>query len=135
VATDAGLIAELRLEDAVIFTGGVSDEALKAHYAAAAVFLMTSEHEGFSVPLVEAMAAKVPIVAVGSTAVPGTVGDAGLVWSERDPALLAGAIDAVVSDRRLREGLVSAGARRYRDEFAGVRIAEALKRALSELLV
>ncbi|HEX8145553.1 MAG TPA: glycosyltransferase family 4 protein, partial [Pyrinomonadaceae bacterium] len=80
----AGLLC---LENAVVFTGEVPDEALKAYYLVANALMFASEHEGFCVPLVEAMAMKVPILAYASSAIPGTVADAGLVWPERDPYL------------------------------------------------
>jgi len=70
-------IGRLNLKDSVIFTGGISDEALKAFYSIAAAFVLTSEHEGFSVPLVEAMAARVPIVARVERAGPGAAGRRG----------------------------------------------------------
>src|SRR5205085_714425 len=74
----------LGLKDAVVFTGGASDEELKAYYRTASVFAITSRHEGFCVPVVEAMALEVPVIALGTTAVPGTVGGAGLVWDESE---------------------------------------------------
>jgi glycosyltransferase involved in cell wall biosynthesis len=83
------MVKRLKLEGAVKFTGGVSDSGLKACYQSASLFMTTSEHEGFCVPLVEAMAMKVPIVAYASSAIPDTVGDVGLVWKERKPYLLA----------------------------------------------
>ncbi|MGH9883122.1 MAG: glycosyltransferase family 4 protein, partial [Pyrinomonadaceae bacterium] len=74
------LAKRLQLTDAVIFVGEVSDDGLKACYEAADVFMITSDHEGFCVPLVEAMALKVPVVAYASSAIPDTVSGAGLVW-------------------------------------------------------
>src|SRR6185312_16592384 len=95
---------------------------LKAYYARASVFVCASEHEGFCVPVVEAMALKVPIVAYGTTAVPHTVGDAGLIWDEPDPFLLAQSIDTVVRDAAVRRQLTERGWRRYRNLFANERI-------------
>src|SRR5712691_7507367 len=60
-------VQQLGLRNAVIFTGEVSEPALKAYYLVANVFMITSEHEGFCVPLVEEMAMKLPIVAYGSS--------------------------------------------------------------------
>ena len=67
------LAEALGLERHVRFRGSVSDVVLAAHYAAADVFLCLSDHEGFCVPLVEAMAAGLPVVAYASTAIPETV--------------------------------------------------------------
>ncbi|HKV39431.1 MAG TPA: glycosyltransferase [Blastocatellia bacterium] len=110
-------VSTLGLSDAVLFTGQVSDNALKAYYLAAHVFAITSMHEGFCVPLVEAMAMKLPIVALGSTAIPGTVGGAGIVWSEPDPWLVAGSFDAVTRDKQVAVSLGLMGWHRYRDAF------------------
>ncbi|MGH7173076.1 MAG: glycosyltransferase, partial [Gemmataceae bacterium] len=66
--------SRLGVLDSVLFIDGVSDAELKAYYERASVFVLASEHEGFCVPVVEAMALQVPIVAYGSTAVPHTLG-------------------------------------------------------------
>src|SRR5262249_46711801 len=100
----------------------VSESALKTYYLLADAFVTTSEHEGFCVPLVEAMALKVPVVAYGSSAIPGTVGDAGIVWNERDPDLLACSIHRMVSDRDAAATLASLGRARYESWFARDRI-------------
>ena len=101
----------LGLDDAVTLTGGVSPAELVAYYRAADVFVVCSEHEGFCVPLLEAMHHRVPIVAFASTAVPETLGDAGLLLDVKDPCTVAAAVDRVVTDAPLREQLVDAGAR------------------------
>jgi glycosyltransferase involved in cell wall biosynthesis len=116
------LIKRLNLEHAVTFTGEVSDNALKAFYSVADLFITTSEHEGFCVPLVEAMAMKVPIVAYSSSAIPETVGRAGIVWDQRNPFLMAESINSIVSDPSLSAGLASMGWRRYQELFTNDRI-------------
>ena len=72
------VVENLGLTSAIVFTGAVSDEALKAYYLVADAFVTVSEHEGFCVPLVEAMSMKLPITAYASTAIPETLGDAGI---------------------------------------------------------
>lgn len=114
----------------VIFAGGVSDEQLKAYYLVADFFMVTSEHEGFCVPLVEAMAMKVPIIAFASSAIPATIGDAGLVWQERNPYLLAESIDYLNRDESVSAALGQMGRRRYEQVFSNDRIAEEFLRAL-----
>src|SRR5262249_48061980 len=99
----------LDLDDAVTITGPVSGTALAAHYEAADVMVVASDHEGFCVPLIEAMAYGVPIVAYASSAIPETLGNAGLLLTEKDPCVLATAVHRVVSDDRLRRQLVAAG--------------------------
>jgi len=108
-------LAALELTEHVTLCGDVSDGELAAHYRAADVYVSASDHEGFGVPLLEAMHHRVPIVAYGSTAVPETVGSGGLVLPEKDPASLAAAVHVVLSDPSLRGALVAAGARRLAD--------------------
>ena len=81
-------IAELGLDDAVNFAGSVSEAELEAYLQAADVFVCASDHEGFCVPLAEAMGHGVPIVAYGVTAVPETVAGAGLVLPDKSPVPL-----------------------------------------------
>ena len=112
----------LGVHGVVTFTGEVSDERLKAYFEAADVFVSASEHEGFCVPLVEAMALRLPIVAHGSSAVPDTVGPAGLLWDAPDPFLFAESIACVVTDQTVRTALGERGWRRYQERFHNQRI-------------
>ena len=110
-----GLVAELDLVDAVELAGSVSGEALAAYYESADVFVCLSDHEGFCVPLLEAMHHGVPVVAFGSSAVPETLGAGGVCLPEKSPVLVAAAVDRVVSDPQVRDALVAAGRRRLED--------------------
>jgi L-malate glycosyltransferase len=105
-------VEDLGLSEAVRITGEASDAALAAQYEAADVFLSLSVHEGFGVPLVEAMMAGVPIVARNAGAVGQTVGDAALLLQAEDPAYVAAAIHRVCTDDDLRRTLVANGRRR-----------------------
>ena len=121
------------LKDAVVFAGGVSDEVLKAWYVVADVFVTASEHEGFCVPLVEAMSLKLPIVAFASSAIPETLGDAGIVWTERNPLLMAESIDLFLRDSSVRNALGVRGLRRYESMFTNQKIEERFVEALETL--
>lgn len=90
---------------------------LMAYYQNADVYVSASEHEGFCVPLVEAMYHDVPIVAFASSAVPETLADAGILLDEKSPELFAAAIHRVVTDNELRKSLHKAAQRRLA-EFA-----------------
>ena len=125
--------ARLGVLDRVVFLDCVTDAQLKSCYERASAFVVASEHEGFCVPVVEAMAFRVPIVAYGTTAVSDTVGDAGLVWDEPDPFLLAQSLDTVVRDESVRCQLTERGERRYRNLFSGERIERDFLRALRPL--
>jgi glycosyltransferase involved in cell wall biosynthesis len=107
-----GFVEDLGLAGAVRLTGEVTDASLAAHFDAADVYLSLSVHEGFGVPLVEAMAAGVPVVARAAGAVAGTVGDAALLLAAGDPAYVAAALHRVRTDDRLRAFLVEEGHRR-----------------------
>src|SRR6266576_2335507 len=79
------LMAEYRfLTDRFVFTGPVPDEELAVYYRHAAVYVSLSEHEGFCVPLLEAMAADVPVLAYAAAAVPETLGGAGVLFQPKD---------------------------------------------------
>lgn len=122
-------LRELNLQNNVVFAGRVTDEALKAYYLAADVFMTTSMHEGFCVPLIEAMSMKIPIVAYASSAIPGTVGKVGLVWDEHDPELLAASVDRIVRDEEVRQSLGEMGRRRYQTTFTNEKIKQNLLEA------
>lgn len=105
------------LETNVIFTGGVDASALKTYFFLSDLFLCMSEHEGFCVPLIEAMYFRSPIVAAASTAVPETVGEAGILWPEDDLDCIVESIGACMEDANIRRDLSTAGRRRYEDVF------------------
>jgi glycosyltransferase involved in cell wall biosynthesis len=128
------LVTRLELDGAVIFTGSVSPGVLGAHYAAADVFVCLSDHEGFCVPVIEAMWWGLPVVAYAATAVPETVGDAAVLLEHKEPALVAAAVDRVARDNGLRATLVAAGHRRV-EHFAPSRTAARLLAALQTLSV
>jgi glycosyltransferase involved in cell wall biosynthesis len=108
-------IDELHLGRAVI-TGGVSRPELAAFFGAADLFVTASEHEGFCVPLLEAMAFDLPIIARRFGAVPETSGSAGLLLEATDgPAVAAEAMAAVLGDRGLRAAMADSGRERLAD--------------------
>jgi glycosyltransferase involved in cell wall biosynthesis len=123
----------LGLNGAVVFTGEASDAELRSYYQLADAFVIASEHEGFCVPLVEAMAMKVPIAAYASSAIPETIGPAGVVWDERNPYLLAESINSIVTDKALRTNLNAIGWQRYQETFTNQRIRASFLSALSHL--
>ena len=77
------------------------------------VLVVASQHEGFGVPVVEAMAMGLPVVANEAGALPEIVGDAGLLVDARDPYALAAAIEQTRrQDQALRRGLEDKAAQR-----------------------
>ena len=102
-------IAEMGLTEAVVFPGSVTGAELEAYFQAADVFVCASDHEGFCVPIAEAMGHGVPIVAYGVTAVPETVGGAGLLLPDKSALPFAAAVGRVLTDPVLRQHLAAAG--------------------------
>jgi len=130
------LATELEVADAVDFTDNLKFAQLLAYYRSADVFVSLSEHEGFCVPLVEAMHFGVPTVAFASTAVPETVGDATVLLADKDPLAVAVAVQRLLTEDGLRKGMIEAGHRRV-EHFSLVnnrrRLLEALEPRIAEL--
>jgi glycosyltransferase involved in cell wall biosynthesis len=127
------LVAELDLEGAVRFAGVLSDAALAQEYRNADVLVTLSEHEGFCVPLVEAMFFDLPVVALAAAAIPETLGAAGLLI---DPAAGVAEIAAVLlclrDDPALRAAIVAAQ-RARRDDFSPARVWPQIDRLVEAL--
>lgn len=114
----------------VTFHGAVTDRQLAALFAAAAVMVSASAHEGCGLPLLEAMYHGVPVIARAAAAVPETVGDAGLLIRGDDPGDWARAVLGVLLDGHLHAELAAAGRARV-----ATRLATDLRGALASLLV
>jgi glycosyltransferase involved in cell wall biosynthesis len=116
------LIAEYQMPaDRFWFTGPVPDEDLAAYYRTASVYVSLSEHEGFCVPLLEAMAADVPVLAFASTAVPDTLGGAGVQFHPKDLELAAELLGELAYNQTLRARVI-AGQRTRLQHFGDGRI-------------
>jgi glycosyltransferase involved in cell wall biosynthesis len=132
-ATIRALMADLRLlNERFVFTGAVSDEDLAVYYRHAAVYVSLSEHEGFCAPLLEAMAADVPVLAFAAAAVPETLGGAGLQFAPKDLEYAAELAAALAFDDDLRAGVI-AGQRRRVLEFGDARIVSGLTGVLEHV--
>ena len=127
------LIVQYRmLPERFVFTGGVPDGDLAAYYRWADAYVSLSEHEGFCVPLVESMAADVPVLAYAAGAVPETLGGAGVLFAPKDLELAAEMLGTLVYDRPVRERVLEGQRRRLRD-FAPERIESRLREVLTAL--
>jgi glycosyltransferase involved in cell wall biosynthesis len=121
-ATIRALMTEYRqLNERFVFTGPVSDEELAVFYRRAAVYISLSEHEGFCAPLLEAMAADVPVLAYAAAAVPETLGGAGVQFAPKDLEYAAELAGALAFDDDLRARVI-AGQRRRLKDFSDDRI-------------
>ena len=101
------LIEEKGLQGDIVMPGFTSLADYIAYYKVADVFLCMSAHEGFCIPLVEAMFFNVPIVAVRGTAIIDTLGEAGLVLDTRNPEDIARELNNMVCDERLRQKVIT----------------------------
>lgn len=90
----ARLIRRLELDDCVAILGSVPDDALADEYERADLFLCLSDHEGYCVPIMEALETGLPVIGYAAGAVPETIGRAGLLLSEKSPGLVAEAVVA-----------------------------------------
>jgi glycosyltransferase involved in cell wall biosynthesis len=109
---EAPLARRLGLADSVRFLGHVPQADLPALYSAADIFVFPSLYEGFGLPALEAMACGTPVVASNVSALPEVVGDAALRVSPLDVEALAGAMERLLRDDRLRSDLRERGLER-----------------------
>lgn len=98
--------AKLGVSDSVIFTGHVTFAEYLAYYYIADIYLCMSAHEGFCIPLAEAMYFGIPIIAHASTAVPDTLGGSGILLYSRVPEAIAEIMDTVVTNDGYRQEII-----------------------------
>ena len=114
--TILALIAEYQMpRDRFVFTGTVTDSELATYYRSSHAYVSLSEHEGFCVPLVEAMAADIPVLAFGATAVPETLGGAGICFSPKDLEYAAEILGLLVYDDTVRSDIIAGQQSRVAD--------------------
>lgn len=123
------LTERLGIGGAVHFAGSVDDASLLAYFRSASCFVSLSEHEGFGVPLLEAMRLRTPVVAYDAAAIGETVGSGGVLLRERDLAAAAETCALVTETMELREQLIAAGERRV-EAFDPEKVAERTRQVL-----
>jgi glycosyltransferase involved in cell wall biosynthesis len=126
------LADELRLEE-VVFAGHVDHADLLAYYRVAHLFLCLSEHEGFCVPLLEAMRFALPVVAYDAGAVAETLDGGGVLLHDKEPAFVAELCGRILADASLR-GQVLAGQRDALRRARGRDFGALLRQALAGVL-
>ena len=109
-------IEELELED-VYMTGHIKFNEILAYYKVADVFLCMSEHEGFCIPLLEAMCFDVPVVAYSYTGVKETLGYSGLHLEQKNCIYAAEMINLLVTNAELRNKVIELQRKRL-DDYA-----------------
>ena len=109
------LLKSLKLEEHVTITGKVDDSDLAKYYKLADIFLCMSEHEGFCVPLIEAMQFEIPVIAYNSSAIPYTLGNAGILVNNKNYIEIAEMIDILLKDEALFRRVVVTQNERLKD--------------------
>jgi alpha-1,3-rhamnosyl/mannosyltransferase len=124
------LIVDLGLQDRVEITGWVPREELLHLYERAQAFVYPSTFEGFGMPVLEALAAGIPVACSGIPPLREVAGDAALFFDPLDEGAMAEALDPILNDQPLRARLAQAGKERARP-FTWQRAAEQTLRALT----
>ncbi len=128
-------IERLNLTNYVLVSGQVNDAQLLAFYRTAHLFWSMSEHEGFGVPLVEAMWFDVPVLAYSSSAVPETLSDAGLMFNNKHDLVQVAALAKILAkDNFLRAKIIKVQ-RRRREIFTPDNVDKSLSNLLSKMKV
>src|SRR5439155_25225552 len=118
------LAARLGLESRVRFVDWVSEDELEALYRASSCFVLPSLIEGFGLPVLEAMARRVPVACSNRPALPEVAGDAALFFDPEDHSAIAACIRRLLGESALATELVERGVERVRS-FSWRRTAEA----------
>lgn len=100
---------KMALSERIIFPGYLTDEEIAALLANSGGVIFPSLYEGFGLPVIEAMAAGIPVACSNLTALPEVVGDAAILFNPRVPSQIADAIISLIDDKKLREQLILAG--------------------------
>lgn len=120
---------------AVVFTGHITNAGLSMLYRRAGLYMTMSDHEGYCVPLVEAMEYGIPVLAASTSAIPETLGGAGVLLTDQDPEIVSEAMHRLISDPDYRNGIID-GQYRRADELScrrvGKKMLEALKPVIKE---
>jgi glycosyltransferase involved in cell wall biosynthesis len=103
------LADELGIRRDVHAVGALETQGLVALYSGAAALVSTSLYEGFGLPVLEAMACGVPVVAPDTGAVPEVAGDAALLVAPRRVDSVRDGLYRILHDGALRERLIARG--------------------------
>ena len=103
------LIAELKVQEFVRLTGWIPREELLQMYAKSHAFVYPSTFEGFGMPVLEAMAAGIPVACSAIPPLREVAGEAALFFDPESEDAIATALDRIVTDSSLRAQLSQAG--------------------------
>jgi glycosyltransferase involved in cell wall biosynthesis len=122
-------LADILAPGAVSIESGLSNAELGERYRAAHAFLCLSAHEGFCIPVLEALSQGVPVIARPAGAIPETAGDAALLVEDPDLAVVAELLHLAVTDVDLRTELRRRGAARVA-HYSPDQVADELRKAV-----
>lgn len=125
---------QLNMESDVVFRGNVSDSMLPSLYRKASLFVYPSLYEGFGLPVLEAMASGVPVIASNTTSLPEVVGDAGLLIDPYNATALAHGMAKVLGEEKYRNHMIKKGTERVH-QFSWSQTAQSVVDVLSNLYV
>lgn len=123
---------ELKLRD-VVFTGSIPQQSLNACYGVADLFLCMSEHEGFCIPVLEAMALDLPVLAHAAAAVPDTMDGAGVLFHQKEYDAIAEMMGRLCRETTLREAVID-GQRQRIERYESRNLEQELRQHLAPLL-
>ncbi len=126
------MILRLRSENRILCLGYVPDEDLPVLYRNADIFIFPSLHEGFGIPVLEAMASGTPVITSNVTAMPEVAGDAALLVDPNDINEMRNAMNSLVDNDRLENELSGKGLERAR-QFSWLATAEKTLEVYKEL--
>ena len=127
------LVATLQLDESVTFLGSVPDTIRDHYYSMASIYVSASIHEGFCVPLIEAMNVGLPVVARAAAAVPETAGNAAILIPTGEPIHFASAIARMLEDNKLRHHMINQGFKRA-EFFSSVSVQQQMRQALQSCI-
>lgn len=127
------MVESYGMQEDVVFAGSVSNDELCTWYQVADALLCLSEHEGFCVPLVEAMVFNKPVFAYAAAAVPETVGRAGVILQDKTPAQAAQVIHNTLASQEMLARL-AAGRRERLETLSYETIFQQVKRDIAHIV-
>jgi glycosyltransferase involved in cell wall biosynthesis len=128
----SNLVRFWNLEENVHFSGYVTHPELVGYYRNSDIFLSMSEHEGFCVPLIEAMFFKLPILAFSAGAVPDTLDGSGILFKHKNFPLIGEMIEEIMSNISIKEKIIHKQNQRL-EEFKLEKPEEAIVRFIEKI--
>jgi glycosyltransferase involved in cell wall biosynthesis len=107
-------VRQNRVEERIVFVADAGHEELPLFYSAASVFVLPSLHEGFGLPILEAMACGTPVVTSNVSSMPEVAGNAAVLVNPHDPESIAEGLRVALFDSARRDELVSRGLERVK---------------------